>query len=141
MSHLPLTWRAGFTGPNIYVKTVYALSSGVPAETKYALHHLVKISHERGEKFRFDQFNLLADELLHIICNVSTIWFQHPGWEYTFADAVSDQPNLLNELHGTHDLIRKIQSFPRQAFEAIRDDEFHDGAYCHGQRRCRHSLS
>jgi chromatin structure-remodeling complex subunit RSC9 len=125
MNRQILMRAAGFTGPNIYVKTVYALASGVPSEVKYALHHLVKISHERGEKFRFEQFNLLADELLHVICNVSTIWFEHPGWEYTWNDAVSDQPNLLNELNGTYDLIYKIKSFPRQPFEAVRDDDFY----------------
>jgi chromatin structure-remodeling complex subunit RSC9 len=116
---------AGFTGPNIYVKTVMALTSGVTDEIKYALHHLVKISHERGEKFRFDQFSQLADELLQAICNVSTIWFQHPGWEYTWADRVSDQPNLLNELNGTTDLIRKLRTFPRQPVSAIRDEDFY----------------
>jgi chromatin structure-remodeling complex subunit RSC9 len=115
---------AGFTGPNIYVRLNNSLASGVPTEVKYALHHLVKISHERGEKFKFEQFNLLADELLHVICKVSTLWFEHPGWEYTYENRDSNQPNLLNELNGTSNLLAKIGSFRRQAFEAVRDDDF-----------------
>lgn len=54
----------GFPGPNIYIRALHALRSKEPEEEAYALHHLVKISHERGDKYRFDQFPGLAEALI-----------------------------------------------------------------------------
>jgi chromatin structure-remodeling complex subunit RSC9 len=93
------------------MRCLRALESGILDEVKYALHHLVKISHERGDKFRFDQFVNLADALMHTVCTVSTVWYAHKGWEYSLKGEQSDQPNLLDELRGTPNLIQKIQSF------------------------------
>jgi chromatin structure-remodeling complex subunit RSC9 len=93
------------------MRCLRALESGIPDEVKYALHHLVKISHERGDKFRFDQFVNLADALMHTVCSVSTVWYSHPGWEYSMTHDGSDRPNLLNELIGTDNLIQKINSY------------------------------
>lgn len=110
----------GYPGPNIYIRCLYALQSGVPAEIKYALHHLVKISFERGDKFRFDQFVNLADNLMQIVCSVSTIWYDHPGWEYSWKDQESEGLTTLNQLIGTTQLLRKIHSF-----NVIKGDTLH----------------
>ncbi|KAF2670386.1 hypothetical protein BT63DRAFT_400621 [Microthyrium microscopicum] len=116
----------GFTGPNIYMRCVRALESGIQDEVKYALHHLVKISFERGDKFLFSQFTNLADELIHAVCNVSTAWYEHPGWEYSWTFAASNQPHVLMELSGTSNLIEKIQSFPAVDISSVHPDTFNN---------------
>jgi chromatin structure-remodeling complex subunit RSC9 len=107
------------------MRCLRALESGVPDEVKYALHHLVKISHERADKFRFDQFVNLADSLIHTICNASTVWYRHPGWEYNMTYDGCDRPNLLNELVGTDNLIQKINSY-----EPLHIDNFYSDQWC-----------
>jgi chromatin structure-remodeling complex subunit RSC9 len=114
----------GYPGPNIYMRCLYALQSRVPAEVKYALHHLVKISHERGDKFRFDQFVNLADNLIQVVCGVSTLWYDHPGWEFSWKDELSNQTTLLNQLKGTSNLIEKIKSFNQPPMDTLHTEEW-----------------
>jgi chromatin structure-remodeling complex subunit RSC9 len=111
----------GYPGPNIYMRCLFALQSGVPSEVRYALHHLVKISHERGDKFRFDQFVNLADNLLQIMCSATSIWYDHPGWNYSWEDSQTDDDWLtLNQLHGTSNLLEKIAHFPLITVDTLR---------------------
>lgn len=65
----------GFIGPNIYVRAQLALQSGIPDEEQYALHHLVKISHERGDKYRFDQFPGLAEALINKLRQTTDLFY------------------------------------------------------------------
>lgn len=102
---------AGFAGPNIYIRALLALKSGNVEEEAYALHHLVKISHERGDKYRFDGFPGLAETLIERLLEVSTL-FYGVRWEICY---VEDDPMLLrndtlNGISGTSDLLRKIHS-------------------------------
>jgi chromatin structure-remodeling complex subunit RSC9 len=114
----------GYPGPNIYIRCLYALQSAVPAEVKYALHHLVKISHERGDKFRFDQFVNLADNLMSVVCSVSTLFYNHPGWQYSWKDEDSCQENLLNQLNGTSNLLGRIKSFKQVPLDTLHTEEW-----------------
>ena len=57
----------GFIGPNIYLRALRSLQSGIPSEVQFALHHLVKMSYERGDKYRFDGFPGLAEALINKI--------------------------------------------------------------------------
>ena len=66
---------AGFEGPNIYVRILNSLRCAVPEEQDYALHHMVKISHERGDKYRFDSFPGLAEGLLEHLLKVSSFFY------------------------------------------------------------------
>jgi chromatin structure-remodeling complex subunit RSC9 len=115
----------GYPGPNIYMRCLFALQSGVPSEVKYALHHLVKISHERGDKFRFDQFVNLADNLMQVVCSISTVYYDHPGWEYTWKDKISIDPTILNQLNGTPDLIQKIRYFSPLPVDTLHTEAWH----------------
>jgi chromatin structure-remodeling complex subunit RSC9 len=100
----------GYPGPNIYIRALHSLQSGVPEEEAYALHHMVKISHERGDKYRFDQFPGLAEALMNKVIQVASLFYD-VSWDVSYVDEVIEQGgNVLNGLTGTQDLVRRIQS-------------------------------
>jgi chromatin structure-remodeling complex subunit RSC9 len=99
----------GFPGPNIYLRALHALQSKEPEEEAYALHHLVKISHERGDKYRFDQFPGLAEALIAKVTEVASLYYD-VRFEISFIEEEMDQPNVLNGLSGTRNLLQRIQS-------------------------------
>ncbi len=89
----------GYEGPNIYVRTLQSLRSGIPAEQEYALHHLVKISHERGDKFRFEAFPNLAEALAEYILGITSEYYDIK-WKIDYME--SDKSiNALDGLNGT----------------------------------------
>lgn len=99
----------GFPGPNIYIRALHALRSREPGEEAYALHHLVKISHERGDKYRFDQFPGLAEALIAKVIDVGSLFFD-VSWDISYAEDEFSQPHVLNGLSGTQDLLQRIKS-------------------------------
>jgi chromatin structure-remodeling complex subunit RSC9 len=99
----------GFPGPNIYVRALHALRSKEPEEEAYALHHLVKISHERGDKYRFDQFPGLAEALIEKVIQAASLFYDI-SWEISYVEEDMNRPNVLNGLSATTDLLRRIQS-------------------------------
>ena len=99
----------GFPGPNIYLRALHALRSKEPEEEAYALHHLVKISHERGDKYQFAQFPGLADALIGKVIEVASLFFDIK-WEISYVEDEFDQPNTLNGLASTSDLLQRIQA-------------------------------
>lgn len=100
----------GFIGPNIYVRAQMALQSGIQSEEEYALHHLVKISHERGDKYRFDQFPGLAEALVKKALQVSSLFYD-VDWDVCYdEEAMYYDEETLNGLSGTSDAIQKLQS-------------------------------
>jgi chromatin structure-remodeling complex subunit RSC9 len=105
----------GFPGPNIYIRALHALRSREPEEEAYALHHLVKISHERGDKYRFDQFPGLAEALVAKVIEVASIFYD-VKFDISFVEEELEQPNTLNGLSGTPDLLQRIQSFEKLDF-------------------------
>ncbi|KAE8840171.1 hypothetical protein HRS9122_06776 [Pyrenophora teres f. teres] len=99
----------GFPGPSIYIRALNALRSREPEEEAYALHHLVKISHERGDKYRFDQFPGLAEALIAKVIDVGGLFFD-VSWDISYVEDDFGQPHILNGLSGTRDLLERIQS-------------------------------
>ncbi|KAF2621615.1 hypothetical protein BU25DRAFT_443700 [Macroventuria anomochaeta] len=99
----------GFPGPNIYIRALHALRSKEPEEEAYALHHLVKISHERGDKYRFDQFPGLAEALIAKVIDVGSLFFD-VRWDISYVEEEFDQTDVLNGLTGTDDLLKKIRA-------------------------------
>lgn len=99
----------GFPGPNIYIRALHALRSREPEEEAYALHHLVKISHERGDKYRFDQFPGLAEALIAKVIDVGSLFYD-VAWEISYNEDEFEQPHILNGLTGTKDLLKKIRT-------------------------------
>lgn len=99
----------GYKGPNIYTRALCALRSGIPEEEDYALHHLVKISHERGDRYKFSDFTGLADALLDKLLEVSRIYC-NADWEISYdASASGMSDNTLNGLEGTRDIVPRIK--------------------------------
>lgn len=99
----------GFPGPNIYIRALHALRSKQPDEEAYALHHLVKISHERGDKYRFDQFPGLAEALIGKVIDVGSLFYD-VAWEISYCEDDFERTHILNGLSGTPDLLKRVQS-------------------------------
>ena len=115
----------GFIGPNIYVRAQLALQSGIPEEEQYALHHLVKISHERGEKYRFDQFPGLAESLVKKALQVSNLFYD-VEWDVSYEDEYSGaDEEVLNGLRGTSHIIQKLKS----RVPHVTNDDVHDATF------------
>lgn len=109
----------GFIGPNIYIRALLALQSGLVEEEEYALHHLVKISFERGDKYRFDGFPGLAEALIAKILEVSTLFYGF-NWEIAYSEEdAAASGNVLNSLSGTADLLSRLQ---RLDADVVRDE-------------------
>ncbi|SLM34566.1 DNA-binding RFX-type winged-helix domain [Lasallia pustulata] len=103
----------GFDGPNIYVRTLLALRSGIPEEQDYALHHLVKISHERGDKYKFEAFPGLAEGLIEKVLEVSSLYYD-VKWEISFDELESKREiHVLDGMNGTPDILQRIQQLQR----------------------------
>ncbi|KAK5124946.1 hypothetical protein LTR85_001136 [Meristemomyces frigidus] len=115
----------GFIGPNIYVRAQMALMSGIPEEEQYALHHLVKISHERGDKYRFDQFPGLAEALVKKVLQVSGLFYD-VDWDVSYdEDTMYLDDETLDGLSGTSDVIRKLKSrIPLPTDDSMQDAQF-----------------
>ncbi len=108
VAHLP---QAGFDGPNIYVRTLQGLRSQVAEEQDYALHHLVKISHERGDKYKFDAFPNLAEGLVEFVLGISSLFYD-VKWDICYSED-KHEVNTLDGISGTPDILQKIQCLKR----------------------------
>ena len=115
----------GFIGPNIYVRAQLALQSGIEQEEQYALHHLVKISHERGDKYRFDQFPGLAEALVKKAMQVCGLFYD-VEWDVSYEDETMDgDDEILNGLSGTSDIVRRLrQMVPRATEDNLQEPAF-----------------
>ena len=116
---------AGFDGPNIYVRTLNALRSGIPREQDYALHHLVKISHERGDKFKFDAFPGLADTIVEKGLEISSLFYD-VKWRISYEERIDpSQKHILDGLYGTSDILERIRGFrPFEVSDELETEEF-----------------
>lgn len=88
------------------------MQSGISDEVDFALYHLVQISNQRWDKFKFEGFPLLAETLMGKALDV-TYLCTGVRWEleYDFRQP-TDRANVLNSLHGTRDLLEKIEKLP-----------------------------
>jgi len=85
-----------------------ALRSGIQAEQAFGLNHLVKISYERGDKYKFSQFSGLAEGLTEFALGVGNMFYDV---EWT----ISNDPDLddgeigeLDGINGTSDILERI---------------------------------
>ncbi|PNY25459.1 Chromatin structure-remodeling complex subunit rsc9 [Tolypocladium capitatum] len=106
----PMLPGTGFDGPNIYTRCLNALRSGIPAEQAFALNHLVKISFERGDKYRFDAFPGLAEGLVEKALEIGSL-FYHVAWTISWDAFVdSNEIGCLDGNDGTHDILERIKN-------------------------------
>lgn len=101
--------------PRIYRFCWMGLKSGIPAEVDFALHHLVVISDERGDKFKFSDFGGLCEALLDQLL-ASSDFVYGEGWkvvsEYPDSYANPANPRVLFSLTGTPDILSRIAKRP-----------------------------
>ncbi|KAF8858050.1 hypothetical protein BDZ45DRAFT_623031 [Acephala macrosclerotiorum] len=116
----------GFDGPNIYVRCLCALRSGIPSEQDYALHHLVKISMERGDKYRFEGFPGLAEALVEKVLEVASLFYK-VDWQVAHTEDELIGTTTLNGIDGTPDILQRISSLQkREVDDNIQTAEFAD---------------
>lgn len=95
--------------PNIYIRCLYGLRSGVIEEQEFALHHLVKVSFERGDKYKFEGFPLLAESLLEKILEVTRLIYGI-DFDITYeGEASTTKWNTLDASHGTPGMLDRIE--------------------------------
>lgn len=125
--HSVLTNVAGFDGPNIYLRCLMSLKSGIPAEQDYALHHLVKISMERGDKYRFESFAGLAEALVEKCLEVSSLFYD-VAWEVSYLDdGRMFSTHTLDGLQGSADILGRIADLQRKHVDDnIQTEQFSD---------------
>ncbi|KAF4122819.1 chromatin structure-remodeling complex subunit RSC9 [Geosmithia morbida] len=106
----PMIPGTGYEGPNIYTRCLNALRSSIVAEQTFALNHLVKISFERGDKYRFDSFPGLAEGLVDKALQVGSI-FYYINWRVSW-DGNYDASDIgvLDGNNGTPDILERIDS-------------------------------
>ena len=97
-------------GPNIYIRCLMGLRSGIPAEVDFALHHLVKISYERGDKFRFEGFPQLCEALVCKALEITKLLYGR-AWEVNYQQDGAHLTNLcvLEGCYGTPDLLDRLR--------------------------------
>ncbi|KAM3460436.1 hypothetical protein MY5147_004729 [Beauveria neobassiana] len=104
----PMLPGTGFDGPNIYTRCLNALRSRIPNEQSFALNHLVKISFERGDKYKFDSFPGLAEGLVEKALEVGEL-FYHIKWKVSWnPDEDSSELGVLDGNYGTPDILDRI---------------------------------
>lgn len=115
----------GFDGPNVYVRVLHALRSGIPQEQDYALYHLIRISHERGDKFKFDTFPNLAEGLIEKILEVGSL-FYHVNWRISYDSyEITRDPQCLDGNDGTPDILQRIEACKaRQREYGLQTEDF-----------------
>ncbi|KAL8704508.1 MAG: hypothetical protein Q9201_002317 [Fulgogasparrea decipioides] len=101
----------GYQGPNIYVRTLQALRSGIQEEQYYSLHHLVKISHERGDKFKYEAFPGLAEALIEFTIGITSVYYDI-HWKFDYSEKLKGI-NILDCINGTQGIVERLKSMER----------------------------
>ena len=102
-----------FGGPNIYQRCLYGLRSGIPEEQTFALHHLVKVSYERGDKYKFEGFPLLAEALIEKSLEIMKVVYG-VQWEVSYGCKEGTAPeNTHNASFGTPNILDRLHALKR----------------------------
>lgn len=92
------------------MRCLNALRSNIPAEQAFALNHLVKISYERGDKYKFDSFPGLAEGLVEKALQVGSL-FYHVNWVVSWDPTIdSSDIDTLDGNNGTQDILERIHN-------------------------------
>lgn len=113
-----------YEGANIYVRCLSALRSSNPDERTYALHHWVRISFERGEKFRFEVFPGLDEGLVEAALRVASLFYD-VEWKISWDPAAALEPDELDGVNGTSDILERIKALtPKVVLDSIQTEKF-----------------
>ena len=108
--HLRRVITGPVNGPNIYLRCLYGLRSGIRNEQEFALHHLVKVSFERGDKFKFEGFPILAESLIEKALEISLL-VHDIKWKINYdpEEDTTSEPNTLNAAFGTPHIRERLK--------------------------------
>lgn len=84
-----LTTTAGHQGPNIYDRVIMSLRCGLHQEVEYALHHLLRMSHEKGQSLMFNHFPDLPWPLMKKYAELGEVLYG-VDWSVIFEKKMSD---------------------------------------------------
>lgn len=116
---------AGFQGPTIYTRTLQSLQSGILEEQEYSLYHLTKISHERGDRFRFDHFQGLAESLIQKVLEVGPLVLDVVWNVITQATNPAHLERIHDSKSGSMDILGSIEfSRKRKRNDKLEPEEF-----------------
>ncbi|KAF6819196.1 Chromatin structure-remodeling complex subunit rsc9 [Colletotrichum musicola] len=118
--------RIGFTpgasheGPNIYIRCLMSLRSRIFEEQQFALYHLVKISFERHDKFKFEGFPGLSEALTEKVLEIGS-YFYDVNWKVSWISQVAaENLDTLDASEGTDDILERIDALePKDPNEHI----------------------
>ncbi|KAL1838705.1 hypothetical protein VTJ49DRAFT_2295 [Mycothermus thermophilus] len=114
-------------GPNIYERCLLALRSGIRAEQAFALYHLVKISFERGDKYKFSQFSGLAEGLTEVALSVGSLFYDVEWTICDDPDIDDSELGVLDGINGTPDILERIAELkPKDVQDSLQPAEFAD---------------
>ncbi|KAL2259955.1 hypothetical protein VTK26DRAFT_6192 [Humicola hyalothermophila] len=114
-------------GPNIYERCLLALRSSLRAEQAFGLNHLVKISFERGDKYKFSQFSGLAEGLTEFALGVGSLFYDVEWTISNDPDFDEGEIGELDGIHGTADILDRIaQLKPKDVQDNFQPAEFTD---------------
>jgi chromatin structure-remodeling complex subunit RSC9 len=124
---LVLTFAGILDGPNIYERCLFALRSGIRSEQAFGLNHLVKISYERGDKYKFSQFSGLAEGLTEFALGVGSL-FYHVDWTICNDPEVDEfEEGELDGINGSSDILDRIARLkPKPVQDNFQPAEFTD---------------
>src|SRR5690349_2086751 len=100
---------AGLEGPNIYVRCLQSLRSGIFEEQAFALYHLVKISYERGDRYKFELFPGLAEGLVEKVLEVGNLFYT-VDYRIGYDEIDDTDLGLLDGINGTSDILDVIRN-------------------------------
>ncbi|KAH8897077.1 hypothetical protein GQ53DRAFT_679690 [Thozetella sp. PMI_491] len=122
--HLP---TSNIDGPNIYERCLLSLRSNIAAEQAFALNHLVKISFERGDKYKFTQFPGLAEGLTEKALEVGSLFYE-VNWSISYDPYVDEGAiDELDGINGTSDILQRIDQLkPKLIHDTMQTGEFTD---------------
>ncbi|TDZ38521.1 Chromatin structure-remodeling complex subunit rsc9 [Colletotrichum sidae] len=100
----------GFEGPNIYIRCLMALRSTIFEEQQFALYHLVKISYERHDKFKFEGFPGLSEGLVEKVLEIGS-YFYDVNWKISWTSHLAAESiDTLDGNEGTDDILDRIDT-------------------------------
>ncbi len=84
------------------------MRSGIRTEQAFGLNHLVKISFERGDKYKFSQFSGLAEGLTEFALGVGAMFYEVDWTICNDPDYDDYEIGELDGINGTADILERI---------------------------------
>lgn len=101
------------------MRCLNSLQCPIFREKEFSIHHLLKISYERGDRYKFDGFPGLADGLVAAALLVGELYYDVEWTVCNDPDADGSDPAALNGIDGTLDILERIAKLKRRALPSV----------------------